>query len=220
MYGRLNLGGNYTYSKLRGNVLSEPLSEGPRADAALSYPEYKAFARSNPVGYLPSDQRHKLRLWAEGTYLNPFGELSVALLHRYESGTPYEMVGDVRPLEQNPGYATPPQRVSYYFSERGAFRWDDVSATDLALNFRFPVGRAVMFLQGDVLNLFDNAAQIGGDTTVLTSTRDKSVSSFDPRRQLPVEGIHYKKGPRFGEPTSIDHYQQPRTYQLSAGVRF
>jgi hypothetical protein len=89
------------------------------------------------------------------------------------------------------------------------------------VSFRFPVRRATLFFQSELLNIFDNDAQIGGDTTVLTSVTDpKSISSFDPRIETPVEGIHYRRGPNFGQPVSIEHYQQPRTFQLSAGIRF
>jgi hypothetical protein len=218
---RIHLGGAYTWSKLRGNADVETLALGPRADPAAGYPEYRAFPRSNPAGYLPSDQRHKLRVWAETSFATRVGELSVSMLHRFESGTPYEMVADVRPFVQNPGYATPPARVPYYFSDRGAFRWDDLSATDTAVNLQVPAGPAIVFLRGEALNVFDNRAQVGGDTTILTALHAPRVLTlFNPGTTTPVEGVHYRKGPNFGKPTSMYHYQQPRTLQLSLGVRF
>ena len=36
----------------------------------------------------------------------------------------------------------------------------------------------------------------------------------------PVEGVNWQKGPLFGQPTSKDAYQLPRTYRVSLGVRF
>jgi hypothetical protein len=223
IYGRLNIGGSYTWSELRGNVMDETLGTGPIADEAAAYPEYKSFTRHNPVGFLPADQTHRLRLWTEMVFPTSLGDLGVALLQRYESGTPYEIAGRIRPAVENPGYATPPTRVSYYFSDRGSHRWDDVNSTDLALNYSLPFLRTTLFLQGEVFNVFNRSAQIGGDTTVLTHvTNPNELQPFNPycSCDAPKEGVHYKLGPLFGKPASYDHFQQPRTIQISAGVRF
>jgi len=79
---RVQLGGNYTYAKLRGNVTAETSGSGPVAENNLQYPEYKAFAANNPVGYLPSDQRHKVRAWVTYGLPTPVGNFTFSALER------------------------------------------------------------------------------------------------------------------------------------------
>ncbi|HUF16431.1 MAG TPA: TonB-dependent receptor [Thermoanaerobaculia bacterium] len=222
IYGRFNLGGNYTWSRLEGNAVDESIGSGPIPNDSRRYPEYRSFDRSNPIGLLSGDQTHKVRLWAEVTLPSMFGELSVSFLQRFDSGSPYEVKGTVRaPRIENPGYVTPPLSVPYYFSDRGALRWDDVTSSDLAFTFALPIRRTQAFLQADVINLFDESAQVRGNTTVHTDLDgSEGLESFDLFTQTPVEGVHYRKGKFFGRARSIYDYQQPRTFRLSAGVRF
>jgi outer membrane receptor protein involved in Fe transport len=147
---RVNIGANYTYSKLEGNVTAETSGSGPVTEAALSYPEYKAFAQNNPVGYLNSDQRNRLRAWVSYDQPTPIGNFNFSVLQRWDSGTPYSAIGTVSsrfnatlcstcPDPAATTYVADPTNVVYYFSDRGQFRWDDVTATDLAVNYEFPI---------------------------------------------------------------------------------
>jgi hypothetical protein len=145
------------------------------------------------------------------------GSLNLSVLERLDSGTPYSAVANVntRPYVTNPGYATTPNRVAYYFSDRGAYRWDDATATDLAVNYQLPLFRkAAFFVQGEVLNVFNEAAQTGGMSGV------RVIKAFNPWTETPVEGVHWTKSPEFGQATTPTHYQLPLTYRFSAGVRF
>ena len=245
---RLNVGGSYTWSELRGNAEGENVGSGPITTGGwiFTYPEYQGFDRNSPEGYLPQDQRHKLRAWAGYDFtLGAAGVLNVSVLERYDSGTPYSAIGTLnRPAVANPGYVAPPQSVIYYFSERGEFRWDDVSRTDLALNYRVPVlGRAEIFVEGEVFNLFNEQAQIGGSTTIITGRNTQTAcgteaapvrcQNFNPFTDTPVEGVHWAKltpasaarlglaaNTIFGNATNSTQYQLARTYQVSLGVRF
>ncbi len=59
---RVEIGANYTYSKLRGNVQGETSGSGPVVSSGPNYyPEFNGYAQRLPVGYLPEDQRHKVR---------------------------------------------------------------------------------------------------------------------------------------------------------------
>lgn len=56
---------------------------------------------------------------------------------------------------------------------------------------------------------------------------DSTLQRFNPMAgDQPVEGVHWKKGPLFGRPTTatnastVGSFQLPRTYRVSAGVRF
>jgi hypothetical protein len=46
------------------------------------------------------------------------------------------------------------------------------------------------------------------------------MTAFNPFTEQPVEGVHWKKGPSFGQPTSPGSYQGPRDMSVSVGIRF
>jgi hypothetical protein len=229
---RFNLGGNYTWSELTGNSVGEGAGTGPVTDTRLR-PEYTGFVQNAPVGYLPADQRHKARAWVSFDQPTPIGTFNFSVLQRFDSGTSYSASGLIDPRFSpnfygagqpggitNPGYASPPQTVTYFFSERGAFRWDDVHSTDLAVNYYLPIRNVNLFLQGELINALNNDAQIGGNTTVLTHRNVGSLQRFNPFTDTPVENVHFRYGAQFGQPTGVGSFQLPRTYRVSAGLRF
>ena len=220
---RFSVGGNYTWSELEGNSDSENCGSGPVSDNINSYPEYKAFAQHSPVGLLLADQTHKARLYVSYDQpLGGLGNLNITLLERFESGQPYSALGNVGVSSyiDNPGYETPPSSSTYYFSDRGEYRWDNLTATDLALNWVFDIASFGVFVQADVINLFDESAQINGSTAIIVGNGSNGYETFDPFTETPIEGVHWDKRASFGNATSSLSYQQPRTYQFSAGFRF
>ncbi|HUP65932.1 MAG TPA: TonB-dependent receptor [Thermoanaerobaculia bacterium] len=215
---RLNFGGNYTWSQTEGNSDGENAGSGPLTDLAHFYPEYRSFGANSPVGLLLQDQTHKARLWvAYDQPLGGLGNLNISLLQRFDSGTPYSAFTAALPVVDyvnDPGYATPPDSVEYFFSDRGEFRWEDQTATDLALNWTGGAFGLNLFAEAEVFNLFDESAQINGNTSVAV------LEPFNPFTETPVEGVHWQKGGNFGNATSVNHYQLPRTYRFSLGLRF
>ena len=229
---RLNLGANYTWSEAEGNEIGETTGSGPGASTPLSYREYKAFAQNNPIGFLPNDQTHKARLWISYDLPMGFlGNLNTSLLQRFDSGIPYSALGTVHVASfvDNPGYATPPSGETYYFSERGEFRTDDVTATDLALNWSLPISRVNLFFQGEVINVFDeqNTVTESAAITVYSANRfnpftetPRECPQFTPNATCIAQGFNWKKNDTFGTPTSVASYQLPLTYRFSVGLRF
>ena len=247
----LTFGGNYTWSKLRGNVEGEQFNNAtvlagcnggasvPGTDSGLCAPEYQAFEENHPVGYLSGDMRHRASLWLQYNLPTPLGRFNVSLLERYHSGLPYSAAAAIAPFGiTNPGYITPPSRVWYYFGERGQFRADDITSTNLALNWESPAFRgATVFVQTDVINVFNEqgleypATARGNviDQTVFVNRTNSTcpattcptpLVAFNPFTTAPVEGVHYAFGPNFGKPTNREAYQDPREYRVSVGVRF
>jgi hypothetical protein len=239
LWNRVNLGGNYTWSELIGNVIGETTGSGPVVvgGSQYVYPEYNNFAANNPIGRLTGDQTHKARAWASIDVPTFLGNFNFSVLERFDSGSPYSLAAtiDVRSSANyygtgqaggitNPGYVTPPTSVTYFFSDRGELEFDDLTATDLAINYNTNPGwlrGASIFAQGEVINLFNEHAQISGNTQVLTHLTGAGLQRFNPLRgDQPVEGTHYRRGQLFGLPTSAAHYQTQRTYRVSLGLRF
>jgi outer membrane receptor for ferrienterochelin and colicin len=232
----LTAGVNWTWSHTTGNVNAEAANSGATVAAVETYPEYKEARWNNPSGSVLTDQRHRVRLFA--AYDLPFipaklGVLNVSLVQSYDTGVPYGALGlvDSRPYVHGaPAYAVPPSSVQYYFTARDAFRTDDIKRTDLALNFSTKIGGLVeLFVQPQVLNVFNNHGVIAVDTTVQTAVNAARFLPFDPFMQTPILGprpasgtgtTNWNYGPNFGRPRNDRDYQLPRTFTVAAGLRF
>lgn len=227
---RLNLGANWTWSHLIGNLVGETGTSGPVAGGLAQYPEYRDERWFAPVGDLATDQRHKIRAWAIFDVPLPkaFGALSVAAFHQLDTGTPYGAAGNVNVARYvtNPGYVAPPTNNTYWFTSRNAFRTETVNRTDVSLNYGFRAGPIELFLQPQVINVFNNSAVIAVNTTVETAaTRQNDYVRFNPFTQTPTQGIrgsgaNWNYGPNFGKPRNAADYQTPRAFRVSLGVRF
>jgi hypothetical protein len=225
------LGGNYTLSYTEGNTNGETAASGPVTETSSSfYPEYSERAWRQPIGYLSTDQRHKLRLWADWeVFKSRAGRLNLGVLQSLNSGSPSSSDGsvDTRPYVTNPGYLTPPSSVTYYFNGRGDYLTDTVNATDLSFNYYLPIGigkKTELFARFVVDNVFNNSARDGfGDATVYTAASQnpaRTMQPFNPFTETPVAGVHYELGSQFGDALSAADYQTPRSYYFALGFRF
>jgi hypothetical protein len=236
---RFNIGGTYTWSKLRGNM--EQGTNGiPNADASGEdwYPEYSQYPEFKPIGWLANDIRHVANLWIGYDLSTERTHINISALQRYHSGRNYSAVApiQVRGLIPNPGYEFLPNGLSYYFEPRGSRRLDDITSTGIALNAARRFGLVELFGQLDVINVFgeDGIEHLAIDMLILTNVRDRNLAAFNPITTAPVEcppgvasssaqcrGIaHYRYSPNYGKPTSPFAYQQPRTYSVALGARF
>lgn len=240
----VDVGASYTLSRLWGNVEGETANSGPTAADILAYPEYKQASWNAPVGDLSGDQRHRARFW--GTYGIPrVTGLSLGVLHIAESGVPYGAVGGVNSpaFVANPGYLIPPSpsTITYYYTDRDAFRTVGQKRTDVAVNYarRVPgLARAELFGQLQVVNVFNHyqlcgcgastVFQNGGgimaarlDQTVITPvTAPNAVASFNPFTTTSQEGVNWRKGSSFGTALVRQAHTTPRTLRVSFGIRF
>ncbi len=238
----LTAGGNYTHSKLRGNVEGETQALATTFTTFENYPEYTNFAQFNPLGYLTSDVRHRANVWLRYDLHTAIGLLNLSLLQRYQSPLSYSAVGtiDVRAGAANgpangvvnPGYSTPPTNVTYFFSHRGAFRLSTIASTDLGMNFYLPSIRGVRpFLETDLVNIFNRQGLEDPDfvnQTVLTRRQATCLqtgssarcAAFNPFTDSPKPGVNWQYGPTFGQPINAQAYQIPRQYRFSVGLKF
>lgn len=262
--GRFNLGGGYTWSHLEGNDLPEgDGTAGVSNTFGYFYPEYLNYERRAPKGTLLGDQTHRLRAWLGYDIPFPVGNLNATVLQAFDSGRAYSAIGNINAgptgtascgtnpatttcasvVATNPGYLLSgiADSHTYYFSDRGAFRTDSVTATDFSLNYRLPLGRFELFAQGQLLNAFNedtfNDIYLSRmDFTVRTFRTNGAASglkAFNPFTETPIEcpqgqtaaqctalGAHWQLGPNFGKAINKDAYQSPRTYRFAVGFRF
>jgi hypothetical protein len=226
----LTLGGNYTLSRTWGNINGESATSGPTQDDVLAYVEYKEISWNTPTGDLSTDQRHKLRLW--GNYdlrLASAGRVNIGVLQRVNSPTKYSADAsiDTTPYVGNPGYLTPDTSTTYYFGGRSSFSTDTIWATDVSLNYYFPVrfGRKTeLFARFVVNNLFNNSGQDStSNETVYTASNQnpgRTMQPFNPFTTQPVEGVHFELSPDFGHALETADYQAPRQFYVGLGFRF
>jgi hypothetical protein len=220
---RLTLGGTWTWSHLRGNWEGEDPYRGPRSSEVLSYPEYKDPVWNAPRGDLFGDRRHKVRAWVLWNALTTRRHnLIVSSLLSYSTGTPYYAAAEivVGDFVENPGYAHPVTSQIYFFSDRDAYRTDDITSIDLALNyaFNFPAfgTELAVFVQPEVRNLLNSRGAVRHDSTIAVNP----AAVFNPWTETPVEGVHFERGANFGEPVMESDYQLPREFRISLGLRF
>jgi hypothetical protein len=239
--GALQVGGNYTYSRLRGNVESESPGSGAIAlqSPVLYYPEYTGYPAFAEDGWLAADVRHRGNLWVAWQFPNRFANLEATMLQSYHSGRRYSASGqiEVRPFVTNPGYKLPPNFQNYRFSDRGGLQVDAISSTSIGINLSRRIAAVEAFLDTDIINVFNEhgvETPSGINTTVRTNRTDRNLATFNPFTTEPVEcpqdvpsasaqckGIaHYQLHPLFGTPTRKEAYQLPRTFRLSLGIRF
>jgi carboxypeptidase family protein len=234
-FAKVNFGGSYTWSKLRGDAAGENSGNGPITEV-FAYPEYWQKSWFNPVGYLTFDQRHNLRTWGQYDFDSRIGRFNVSVLENFTSGyrTSSDDTIDIRPYVTNPGYQLPPQSVAYYFAGRGDLKHPDTTRTDLALNYSIRVGKTEIFFQPEIINLFNEQNVESYNEEIFTSLdAGKGLKAFNPFTERPIEcpqsadaatctsmGAHWQKGPSFGQPTAEGNYQQSRTVRFSIGARF
>ncbi|HEV7922297.1 MAG TPA: hypothetical protein VGR02_16040, partial [Thermoanaerobaculia bacterium] len=238
---RFTAGGNYTWSKLRGNVEQESAGSGPVSIPSPGnyYPEYTSFPRYAPVGDLAGDVRHRANVWIGYELGTSIGRFNFSLLEQYHSARNYNAVANIRlnGLITNPGYTTPPTVLRYFFAPRGSLRLDSVTSTGIGINYARRIAGYELFAEVDVRNVFGEQAleDPGGINTIIrTNTLDRNLAQFNPITTAPVEcprdvattsvqcrGVaNYQLSADFGKAMSPTAYQEPRTYGFSLGLRF
>ncbi|HKO56294.1 MAG TPA: TonB-dependent receptor [Thermoanaerobaculia bacterium] len=234
-------GGNYTWSKLRGNVEQENAGSGPVSIPSPGnyYPEYTSFPQFAPVGYLAGDVRHRANVWLGYEMGTSIGRFNFSVLQQYHSARNYNASANIRlnTVISNPGYVTPVTVVRYFFEPRGSLRLDSVTSTGVGINYARRIGGYELFAEADVRNVFGEQGledPAGINAVIRTSTVDRNLAPFNPMTTAPVacppgvattsaqcRGItNYQLSTDFAKPTGPTAYQEPRTYGFSLGLRF
>ncbi len=205
-----DLGGNYTYSKTKGNYEGEGLNQPASGSIIGNYPASLVLANAAPYGYTDDDVRHRVRLW--GNYRLDFkraGNLSIGGLFQYRSGTNWSRIGSL-PLADLPEYLNEAgQRYTYFFDGRGNNRFPGFWQLDTSLRYQLPVWRDLAaWIKLNVQNVTDEDELIAYRTSgTLSTDASGNVVGWSPTST-------------FGQARSPLDYQTPRTFQLTVGVQF
>lgn len=219
---RWNIGGNYTYSKTRGNYEGEgqntPSSGSPLGDYVRAVdPE-----RASPFGFTDDDIRHRVNLF--GTYrldFSRFGNLVLGSVFLYQSGLPFSLTAQV-PYKPVADYLGNTGTYTYFFGQRGSQRTDDEWRLDLSTRYEFPIfSRFNTFLKVGVTNVTNNHAV----EAFVTTGRAVFDAAGNPVSWQPVGNCGLGDEPSknctgFGRIRNEDDYQDPRTFLISLGFDF
>jgi hypothetical protein len=242
---RLNLHAVYTLSRTWGNFDGETVNNGPITAGTVSagsattgrtgwgvYPEYYLASWNRPVGDLATDQRHRARLWAiwQVPIAERYGRVNLSVVEQLNSGSPYFAAGPVNPIPyvtNTFGYQTAPNQAAYFFTDRDAFRTDNVFRTDFAFNYGYrfsSLASSELFFQFLVWNVFNQDAIADvNNVDITTRTRDgglASLTTFNPFTTTPQRDVNWALGPAFGTARNRNAYQVPRQFRFSMGIRF
>jgi hypothetical protein len=186
--GAIQLGGSYTWSRLKGNDVSEGAGTATirNTPGEMFYPQFLSYDQRRPMGYLGQDRTHRARVWGSYSLRTPAGTFDLSAIESYDSGFAYSALGSIDAtgrnanfrftgIPANPGYTLSAAGTThdYYFSNRGEFRSDSRLATDLAVNYTLPIVNKVQFFaRADVLNVFNKQVVVDPsliNTDVITS---------------------------------------------------
>ena len=230
-----SFGGNYTWSRLRGNnqggdntgqafrintaqgALSfrDTLMGGTYPGGTAGQPQIpeNQFA---PWGYLNNDRTHKARLYWVATLPIGKGRISYSAILKYDSGSPYSATGSVSLAPYLPAASSTvprsgmPTTWTKFYAEQGAFRRNDTYRVDMKMDFAFPVfGKVQIMGDFQINNLFNT--QIYWQPSVAWTSA--TLANDAPLRVSNVR--------TFGTDAGLsNNWVQGRNMQASIGLKF
>lgn len=215
-----SLGGNYVYSRTRGNYEGE----GRNTPASLSiignYPLSIDQATAFPYGYTDDDIRHRARAW--GDYRFDFGKagnLSLGGIFYYRSGANWSKTAG-KALVAKPEYLNESGSFTKYFDGRGNNRFDGFWNLDFTARYQINFWRDLgMYVKADVVNITNE------DTLVQYQTSGRIETGSNPDRWIPSGSCGLGSQPSescssFGRIRNQNDYQQARSYFVAVGLVF
>jgi len=216
--GPLNLAGNLTWSRLRGNYAGEgagaPASgEGLQNFTTLNGQVLYDSATLHPYGYLPGDVPLRLHLRSSYFVDTSLGRSTFGLLFSHNSGAHYDRVrsADAGLLNaQLPGQFGS-TFTQYQYNARGTGTFNATSQLDLAYGQDFKalaVGDQHVrpFLRLLISNVFNH----------------QQAATFNTSYRAAGSNLNeaWIQDPSYGKSDSPDYYSEPRGIQIHLGIRF
>ncbi len=208
---RWSLMGNYTYSETEGNhfgTTSTALNDHPTADCrSTTDPTIGTVPCSqvtNVWGTAAYDRPHVLNVL--GSYAMNVGPVNLTFggAGYWNSGLNYSKVNTIRVLFPDGSLSN--QSFTYYYEGRGSDRLPDTWSMDgsVEATWNFFADMEVG-LKGEIFNLFDNQDPVSTATTTWTNADTAAGATARSR---------------YGAQTARTHFQTPRSYRVTALIRF
>ncbi len=209
---------SYTYSRSRGNqfgTISSDLANfnGSKCRSAIDPTigqngviDCAVAAASNREGYAPFDRTHVVRAYS--AYHLPFKVVQVVVspVVTVQSGDTFQRQTTLTALSAD-GFATG-NTVSYYYAPAGSDRLPTIYQLDFGSEATYPFAGVEVGLKGEVFNVTNTQRQIQASTFGWCNNNASPSAACSSAR------LSYGLG------TSRNAYQAPRSYRLTALVRF
>jgi hypothetical protein len=190
--------GNFNGSKCR-SAIDPTIGQGGLIDCAVA-------VSSNREGYAPYDRTHVLRAYS--AYHLPFKIVQVVVspVLTVQSGDTYQRQTTLTALS-SVGFATG-NTVSYYYAPAGSDRLPTNYQLDFGSEATYPFAGVEVGLKGEVFNVTNTQRKIQASTLGwCNDTASPSAACTSARSS-------------YGLGTSRNAYQAPRSYRLTALLRF
>ncbi|MDA8020385.1 MAG: TonB-dependent receptor [Thermoanaerobaculia bacterium] len=213
--------GNWTHQfENDGNFEGEGTNTPGISSIIGDFPEILDRERHFPVGPLNDFAEDKVRLWTNYNLdLNRAGGINFGLLANYDKGRTFSRTDGVsitstqQGILNSLGYASGPSTQTLFFNGRGDVEFEDAVTFDLSINYRIPIVKDFqLWLKADVFNIFDEDAQIAGNTAV-----DGDANGPLDSLGLPTT---FTEPANFGTARNNGDFVDPFEYRFTVGFRF
>jgi len=225
------IGGNITWSSLKGNYEGEGSSTPGRGEGIHSWDVQNGvqmfdYHQLHPYGPLTGDDPIRMRFTASKAYDNAWGKTTVGWIYRFDSGAHYSNYRTVSRAQVNPGLSSQfgASSSQYMNGQWGQGVFNGQAYLDLALTQDFPVakvyGKTVWaFTKVVIQNVWNHQEQ-----TSFNTGYNAAVGAYGGA----ATGMNSPWVPSstFGASNNANYYlgqnglANARTIVMSAGVRF
>ncbi|HEY8130526.1 MAG TPA: carboxypeptidase regulatory-like domain-containing protein [Thermoanaerobaculia bacterium] len=209
---------SYTYSRTRGNQFGTIASDlanfaGARCKSTTDPTigdngaiDCAVAASANRQGYAPYDRPHVLRAYSAYHIPVRMIQLDIAPVLVVQSGDTYQRQATLTAIN-SVGVATG-NNVTYYYERAGSDRLPTMYQLDFGSEATYPFSGVEVGLKGEVFNVTNTQRQIQASTLGWCNDANSTSSACRTARAS------------YGLGTSRNAYQAPRSYRLTALVRF
>ena len=209
---------SYTYSRTKGNQFGTIASDlanfaGSKCRSAVDPSigdngliDCAVAASVNRNGYAPYDRPHVLRAYSAYHIPIRIIQLDVAPVLTVQSGDTYQRQATLTAISST-GLASG-NTVTYYYNRAGSNRLPTIYQLDLGSEATYPISGIEVGLKGEIFNVTNTQRQIQASTLGWCNDANSTSSACRTARAS------------FGLGTSRNAYQAPRSYRITALVRF
>jgi Carboxypeptidase regulatory-like domain/TonB-dependent Receptor Plug Domain len=209
---------SYTYSRSRGNqfatvasdlanfanqncksAIDPTIGQGGVINCGLA-------AANNKQGFAPYDRPHVVRAYTAYHVPLRLFQVNLSPVLTVQSGDTFQKQGTLTVLN-NAGVSTG-NTITYYYAQAGSDRVPTIYQLDFAAEATYPVHGVEMGFKGEIFNLTDQQRQIQASTLGWCGDAASTNKTCQAARAS------------YGLGTSRNAYQVPRSYRITALVRF